>query len=85
MPEPPPLEDSPPDLPEPEPPWDDGKGGSYASGSSGANGGEKPVSGAGTRATGGDGEIRDGQEVFEMARELFGPDGSLGGGQNGAG
>ena len=84
MPEPPPEENPPPDLPEPEPPWDGGRGASPDSSSSEANKSRGAVPGAEPRAGGGDGKIQDGQEVFEMARELFGPDGVLGGDRNGA-
>ncbi len=84
MPEPPPEENPPPDLPEPEPPWVEGRGISPASSSSEANKSGGAVPGSEPPDAKGDGKIRDGQEVFEMARELFGPDGMLGGDRKGA-
>ena len=80
--EPPPLEDYPPDLPEPEPPYVGGMGEASASGPAGANGRGGAAPGAEARAAGGDGKIRDGSEVFEMARELFGPGGRFARGPN---
>ena len=81
MPEPPPPDDIPPDLPEPEPPWVGDGDGLSASRSSGSNvcGGMIPADEP--RAAAGDGKIQNGQEVFEMARQFFGPDG----GRDGAG
>ena len=79
--EPPLVENPPPDLP--EPPEVYGTDGSSLSGSSVVNGGGRVGPEAEPRTAGGDGEIRDGSEVFEMAREFFGPGGMLGG-QNGA-
>ena len=81
MSEPPLVENPPPDLPEPPV---DGRDGLSASGPSGANGRGESVAETEPRTTGGDAKIQDGQEVFEIARELFGPDGMLGSGQNGA-
>ena len=85
MPEPPPPDDVPPDLPEPEPPWVGGRDDLSASRPSGsdARGGMVPADAP--RAAARDGKIQDGQEVFEMARQFFDPDGKLGGGRNGAG
>ena len=77
MSEPPPVENPPPDLP--EPPEDYGGGGPSVSASSGANGRGGVAPETEPRAAGGDGKIQDGSEVFEMAREFFGPGGMLDG------
>ncbi len=83
MPEPPPVENPPPDLP--EPPEVYGRGDPSVSGSAVVTGRGGAIPKAEPPAAADDGRIRDGSEVFEMARELFGPGGGLGGGQNGAG
>ncbi|QIN79679.1 hypothetical protein GBA65_15365 [Rubrobacter marinus] len=74
MPEPPPVENPPPDLPEPPPRVDARSGGSP--GPVGSAGRADAVPGADPRG----GEIQDGAEVFEIAREFFGL-----GGRDGAG
>jgi DNA polymerase-3 subunit gamma/tau len=77
MPEPPPVENPPPGPPEA---YAYVESGTSASGSVDAGGRGEGASGSEPPADG-DGRIRDGQEVFKMAREFFGPDS----GRNGAG